>query len=161
MGHDNAADKTGRNTPGSRIGIFRLTLIVDKGNISRFGKILPQKMRCSGLQGFTVLHHGFHAVGINGSGEFFMFRLAADQHRHCQRVFAQIAISLQHALGFLFGFGGVGMSRMPFLPKELARSQKQAGTHFPTYHVGPLVNQHRQVAVRLNPFGKRVGNNRF
>ena len=52
--------------------------------------------------------------------------------------------------GLVAGFvGGV-----TFLPEEFGGAQKQPGTHLPTHHVRPLVDQQRQVAVRFNPARK-------
>nr|GFC75354.1 hypothetical protein [Tanacetum cinerariifolium] len=38
-----------------------------------------------------------------------------------------------------------------FLPQKLGGAQEEARAHFPAYHVGPLVDEQRQVAVALNP----------
>src|SRR5258708_20911634 len=46
------------------------------------------------------------------------------------------------------------MDRVSFLPKELRRSQKDAGTHLPTDDVGPLVNQEWKIAIGLDPLRK-------
>ncbi len=43
------------------------------------------------------------------------------------------------------------MGTVAFLPKELSGAEEHACTHFPTHHVGPLVAQHGQVAVRVYP----------
>ena len=43
------------------------------------------------------------------------------------------------------------MGGVAFLPQELARTQEGPGSFFPTHHVGPLVDQQRQIPVRLNP----------
>src|SRR5690606_38477787 len=43
------------------------------------------------------------------------------------------------------------MRCMPFLPQEFRSTEKQAGPHFPAYHIGPLVNEYWQVTVALDP----------
>ena len=48
------------------------------------------------------------------------------------------------------------MGGVTFLPVEFQRAQEQARAHFPAHHVAPLVDQHRQVAVRLDPLGVHV-----
>ena len=46
-----------------------------------------------------------------------------------------------------------GMRRVPFLPKEFGRAQEQPRAHFPAHDVGPLIDENRQIAIRLHPFG--------
>ena len=48
---------------------------------------------------------------------------------------------------------------MSFLPQEFCGSEEEAGTHFPTHHVCPLVAKNRQVAVRLDPITIGVPDN--
>ena len=40
---------------------------------------------------------------------------------------------------------------MSLLPQEFCSTQEEAGTHFPTHHVRPLITQNRQIAIRINP----------
>ncbi len=44
-----------------------------------------------------------------------------------------------------------GVRGVTFLPKKLARPKKHPRAHLPAHHVGPLVDEHRQIAVALNP----------
>ena len=53
---------------------------------------------------------------------------------------------------FLLG----GMGGVTFLPVELQRAQEQACAQLPAHHIAPLVDQHRQVAVGLDPLGVHV-----
>ena len=46
------------------------------------------------------------------------------------------------------------MGGVSLLPEELRSTEEKAGTHFPTHHVGPLVDEERQVAITLNPAGE-------
>ena len=52
-------------------------------------------------------------------------------------------------------------STLTLLPQELAGAQEQAGTQLPAHHVGPLVQQQRQVAVRLRPLGHVLTDDRL
>ena len=45
---------------------------------------------------------------------------------------------------------------MAFLPEEFRGAQEHARAQFPADHVGPLVQQHRQIAPALNPLGEEV-----
>ena len=57
------------------------------GAIGRFSKILSQKVRCSCLQSFSILHHCFNTICIDSSGKFFVLRLTPHQNRHSQSIF--------------------------------------------------------------------------
>ena len=48
-----------------------------------------------------------------------------------------------------------------FLPEELGGAQEQARAHLPAHHVGPLVDQQRQVAVALDPAGEGRADDRL
>ena len=159
--HNQSADKPGRNAPRRRIGIFLRIVGVNELDIRRLGKVLPEEVRRACLQRPSVLHHRFNAVGCNRAREFVVFRLFAFNHRHRHIVDAQIFINAEHRFGFFFRFLKRCMSGMPFLPQKFAGAQKQARAHFPAHNVRPLVNHDRQVAVRMYPLGKRVGNNGF
>ena len=39
--------------------------------------------------------------------------------------------------------------------------QEQSRPHFPAHHVGPLIDQDRQIAIRLNPLGIHGSDNRL
>ena len=54
---------------------------------------------------------------------------------------------------FLYGLGLGGMNRMPLLPEKFRGAQKEPGPQLPTNHVGPLVDQDRQIPIGLNPLG--------
>jgi hypothetical protein len=47
--------------------------------------------------------------------------------------------------------GGVAL-----LPEELARAQEDPRAQLPAHHVGPLVEQQRQVAVAAHPLGHEL-----
>ena len=40
---------------------------------------------------------------------------------------------------------------MAFLPQEFSGAQEGTGTHFPANDIGPLVDQQRQISIRLDP----------
>ena len=53
------------------------------------------------------------------------------------------------------------MRGVAFLPEKLRRAQEQSRTHFPADDIGPLIDQQRQVAIRLNPVAIRIPDDRF
>ena len=44
------------------------------------------------------------------------------------------------------------MEGVTFLPEKLRRAHEETRPHLPAHHVGPLVDQHGQVAIRADPF---------
>ena len=60
-------------------------------------------------------------------------------------------IDIEHLLRFLARFSFSFMDGMPFLPEKFSGPQKDAGPHLPADDVGPLVDENRQVAIRLHP----------
>ena len=44
----------------------------------------------------------------------------------------------------------------PFLPEEFRRAQEHARAQLPANDVGPLIDQHRQIAPALDPLGEEV-----
>ena len=66
-----------------------LTLL--KADLAGFGKILPEKMRRAGLQGFAVLHHRFQAIGRNSPGKALGGRFFAANDGHREIAMAKIA----------------------------------------------------------------------
>ena len=50
----------------------------------------------------------------------------------------------------------VGVRRVALLPEELGGAQEHARAQLPAHHVGPLVDQQRQIAPALNPLGEEV-----
>ena len=49
----------------------------------------------------------------------------------------------------------------PFLPQKLGGAQEKDGPLFPAHHVGPLVDQQRQVAPGLDPLRVEVAEDRL
>ena len=60
-------------------------------------------------------------------------------------------INMKHALGFFTRFAFSFVNSMAFLPKEFGGAQEKTRPHFPAHHVGPLVDENRQIAIGLHP----------
>ena len=73
-------------------------------------------MRGAGLQGFTILHHGFDAKRIHGSGKSLGSAFGPPDDRHGQLLFSHPGIYIQHQVGAFDGFCAGGMSRVALLP---------------------------------------------
>ena len=50
---------------------------------------------------------------------------------------------------------------MALLPEEFSRTQEESGAHLPAYHIRPLVNQDRKIAIRTYPVLVGVPDNSF
>ena len=72
MCHNQRTDQAGTYAPAGSPYIFLFIFFGQEFYIKRFRKILTQKMRSTGLQGFAVLHQGFNAIGINRTGKTFI-----------------------------------------------------------------------------------------
>ncbi len=105
-----------RYTPRSRITVLSYAVFIQELHIEGFCKVLPQIMRSTCLQTFTVKHHRFHSVGCNCACKLFLFGLFARKYGNCKNVFGKIFINVKHlqSFGNRFFFGC--MHGMPFLP---------------------------------------------
>ena len=118
-------------------------------------------MAGAGLQGFFVLHHGFDGEGVEGAGEAFVCGLGAFDHGHGHDRFGEVGVDAVHLFGFFDRFGVGGVGGVAFLPEELGGAQEQARAQLPAHDVGPLVDEQRQVAVALDPFGEAGADDGF
>ena len=151
MGHDEGAHQTGRNAPRGGPYVFELAFLVDVLHVERLGEVLPEEVRRAALQGLAVLHQRFDRERILGAGEAFVGRLVTHDHRHGHPLLREFLVDVDHLCGLLDRLFVRGMGRVALLPEELGRAQEKARAHLPAHHVGPLVAEDRQVAVRLDP----------
>src|ERR1700751_4608881 len=70
-------------------------------------------------------------------------------------------VYIEHLLRFCTRFQFRFVRGVTFLPKKFAGPQEEARTHLPTDHVGPLIDQNREVAIRLTPLCEGRTDNRF
>ena len=75
--HDKSSDEPRAHAPAGRPSVLELTLARLELDAGGFGKILPEEVRCPGLDGFAVLHHRFDAISALGAGEAFALALLA------------------------------------------------------------------------------------
>ena len=110
-------------------------------------------MRGSRLQGLVILHHSLDGVGIHGARKTFVPGLFALHHGHRHVLFSETSVEIEDCLGLLHRLGFRGVNRMPLLPEKFRGAQKEPGPQLPANHVGPLVDQDRQIPIGLNPLG--------
>ena len=95
----------------------------------------------------AILHQCFDSVGVECTSKALIGTLHALDYRQGHILLGKLAVEVDHLLGLVLGLLTGGMSSVTLLPKELGSAEKQAGTHLPTHHIGPLVAQDGQVAV--------------
>src|SRR6056300_1281710 len=133
MGHDHSPDQTGGYPPGCRPAKLFLPFNTLKLDTTGLGKVLSEEMRCSCLQGFTVLHHRLDTQGAFRTRETLRLGLFSAKHRHGEPVLSKIRIQFENQTGFLHRFLRRCMNSMPLLPKKFRGTEKKTGTHFPAH----------------------------
>ena len=147
--HHDRAEQAGRDAPTRLPHELHLVLIVEEADLERLGEVLSEKMRRAALQCAPVAHHAFDRVGLVGAGESFGRALASDDQRNREELLDELAIHFEHPERLALRFLGRGMRGMPLLPEKFRGAQEQARAHFPSHDVAPLIDHHRQVAMRL------------
>ena len=151
VGHDECAHKASGDAPGGGPYVLELVLGVEELDFEGFGEVLSEEVGGAGLQGFAVLHHGFDAVGVEGTGEAFVGRFYAFDDGHGHPVLGEVGIDVEHAACFFLSFLAGGVGGVAFLPEEFGGAEEHAGAHFPAHYVGPLVAENGEVAVGFDP----------
>ncbi|MNC54711.1 hypothetical protein D3C75_1042060 [compost metagenome] len=132
--------------------------ILDFKSNRKFG---AQIMRGSRLNGTSILHHRFDGIRIHRTRKTFRRRLLTGNNRYRQIAFYKITVDLQHLHRFFTRFRFILMGGVAFLPEKLARADERQCPFLPADYVGPLIDQDRQITVRLNPFGIHMADHRF
>ena len=150
--HDQSADETRRDSPARVPGEVHATGLCLELEVERLREVLPEIVRCAGLQCLVVLHHPFAGVGAQSPSKSFGVGFGTGNDRHRHPPFHKIAVDAEHPSRFLLGFLMRRVSRMSLLPEELERAQKQSRPHLPADNVCPLIDEDREVAIALHPF---------
>ncbi|OPZ72041.1 MAG: hypothetical protein BWY82_01528 [Verrucomicrobia bacterium ADurb.Bin474] len=161
MGHNKSAHEPGAHSPGSGPRILFATLLTQVTDVAAFGKILPEEVGCSGLKRLSILHHCLNTVGTDCARETLSFSLFTLYNRHRHALLRKLLIDIEHLERFLHCFLRSRVNRMAFLPKKLCRAEKDPGPHFPPHHVGPLVDEQRQVTIALHPVAVNLADDRL
>ena len=137
-------------------------VLVGEGDVERLGEVLAEVVRGAGLERAAILHHGLDAVGAQRAGELLLLGLEAADHRHGHLALGEIGVDIvQDHQRLALGVGLVGVDGMAFLPQKLGGAQKRPGAHLGAHHIGPLVDQQRQIAVAADPLGVEVADDRL
>ena len=91
------------------MGIGLLVVLVSELDFKSLGKAVTEVVAGTGLQSLLVVHHTLHGVGLLSAVELLLLGLLAPGNRHCQHIFAEVGIDVQHRLSEVLGFlsGGV------------------------------------------------------
>src|ERR1700733_4777100 len=98
---------------------------------------------------------------MDRASESLQPRLPANDDWNRPVVFSEVPVDLYHSHSFGFGLFSRGVRSVTFLPQEFERAQEGPRAHFPSDHVGPLVEQHRQVAIALYPLSEHMVHDGF
>ena len=152
--HEKGADQPRGNAPRRRPSIGFAARLVLEFDFLGSGEVLPEEVGGPRLQGFAVLHHGFDRIRGDGSRKAFAGRFFPFDDRHGHLRLGEVGIHVEHFHRLFAGLGLGGVGRVALLPEKLGRAEKHPRPHLPADDVGPLVNQDRQVAIRLHPFAR-------
>ena len=161
MRHDERSHQSGTYAPRGCPSIFGLVLLVEELHLEGFTKVLSEEVTGSALQSLTILHHSFDGISVECTSEALRLTLNSLNHRHCHIVLSKLCIDLEHLLSTLLSLFSCSMSRMSFLPKELACTEEETSSHLPPHYITPLIYQERKVAITLNPILESVPNDGF
>ncbi len=95
-------------------------------------------------------------VAAHRAGELLRLRLHALDDRHRHHVLSDCGINVEDTQHLFQRLVVIGVRGVSFLPEEFRGSQKHARAQLPSHDVGPLVQQHRQIAPALDPLAEEV-----
>ena len=146
VGHDDASNDTGGETPRGLHRVLLHVVLIGKGNAELLGKTVAEEVTRTGLESLLVMHHALDGVGVDCTGELFLIGLVAADNGHGQIVLAEVGIDLELMQSLLAGFRLGGVESVSLLPKELTAAQEGTGRFLPAEHGAPLIIKHGQIA---------------
>src|SRR5258706_12642725 len=156
VGHDDAAHHARAGAPAGRPGHLHLAVGILETDVEAAREILPEVVRGRRLQRLAVAHHGLDGICAQRAGELLALGLEAGDAGHRQLFHEEVLIDVvqdQQRLGLGLILGAV--HRVALLPEKLGGAQEGPRALLPAHDVAPLVVEHGQVAVALDP--ARVG----
>ena len=125
-------------------------------NVEHLGEVLSQHVTSASLNGSSSLWNECLASGSEvSSSEFLVLTLDSFDHWNAQQFSVCPLVTIQHLIYSFLGFYFCRVSGVSFLPKKLSGSYEGSWMfELPSDDVGPLVDQHRKVSVRLYPLGE-------
>ena len=161
VGHNDAADDTGGETPGGLHRVLLHIVLVGKGDAELLCKTVAEEVTRTGLESLLVMHHALDGVGVDCTGELFLIGLVAADNRHSQIILAEVGIDLELMQSLLTSFCLGGVESMPLLPEKLTAAQERTGRFLPAEHGAPLVIKHGQITPRMNNVAPMIAEQRL
>jgi hypothetical protein len=131
-------------------------------DVGRPREVRAQVVRRPGLQRAAVAHHRLNGERAVGAREALAGGLLPLDDRDGGQLAGGARVDLlqrQHGLAHRVRL--VDVRGVALLPEELGRAQEHPRAQLPADHVRPLVQQHRQVAVRADPLGHVLADDRL
>ena len=150
MYHDDRADETCGNAPGSLVRILQCVLIVGVLYAESSGKAVTKVVAGAGLECLSVVHEGLDGVGRYGSGKFLLVGLSASYHGHRKEILAEIGIDVQHLYGAFLCLLLSCVDGVTFLPQKLTGTKERSRLLFPAHYRAPLVVYLGQISVGMD-----------
>ena len=160
--HDHGSHKARGGAPRRRVGMVLGAVPSGVGDPVGARELVPQIVGRRRLQRLAVAHHCLGRKRLPRAREPLGRALSPQQRGHRQHRALRVGVdlvqdpqALRHRL--LLGL----VSGVPLLPQELAGAQEQPRPQLPPHHVRPLVVEHGQIAVGLQPAPVRAPDHRF
>ena len=152
MGHDHRADQARGDAPRGGPAVLQRLVAALELDLEGLGEILAEVVRGAGLQRAAVAHQRFDRIGLRRAGKLLALALLAVDHRHRQHLLAHFLVERENRHRFCLRLFLRLVRGVAFLPEEFRGAQERPRHLFPAHDVGPLVDQHGQIAPRLDPF---------
>ncbi len=161
VSHDHAADHAGAHSPGGGVAQAKGTVLGRVLDAEGPGEVLGHVVRGALLQRAAVPHHPLDGEGACRARETLAGGLLALDYRHGTDLAGGLRVDVERKHRLAHRVGLIGVRGVPFLPQEFGRAQEHPRPQLPADDVGPLVKEHGQVAVRADPLGHHLADDRL
>jgi hypothetical protein len=131
-------------------------VLVRVPDVEHLRKVLAQVMRgCTLDASATNRHVQFYSCCVFCTCKALVLTLSALNYRNCKQIFVDCSVMIKNCSNKNVGLIVCCVSSVALLPEKLARSNEGRGMlEFPANDVRPLVEQQRQVTIRVDPLCK-------
>ena len=118
-------------------------------------------MRCAGLDRPSVLHHCLDCESLHRTGKTFALGFFTSENGHGQMIADKTFVKIENQFGLCPRLSFRFVNSVALLPEKFSCPQKQTRPHLPTNDVCPLIDEDRQIAIRLHPSCVAGADDRF
>ena len=131
-------------------------MLVRVPDVEHLRKVLAQVMRgCTLDASATNRHVQFHSCCVFCTCKALVLTFSALNYRNCKQIFVDCSVMIKNCSNKNVGLIVCCVSSVALLPEKFARSNEGRGMlEFPANDVRPLVEQQRQVTIRVDPLCK-------